>query len=298
MTGPLDLETLREWGRLYSNWGRWGAGDELGTLHFITPERVLAAASLPRSGAVISCALPFDAGVPGEAGSPHAPVHDGEGEPSPLPAPHGAGARWVALCHVSYDGLAYNERAVTQLPIHGARAGSIDRLASGVVGRGVLLDLPRAFGVPWLEDGQRIGPADLDACAEASGVTVETGDVLLVRTGRMTRAFAEGAWGGYAGGPSPGLSVRCARWLHERQIAAVATDSWCVEVIPHELDDCPMPLHQIAVRDIGLLFGESFHLDPLAEACAQDGRHAFLFVAAPLPSSAALGSPINPLAIK
>jgi kynurenine formamidase len=152
--------------------------------------------------------------------------------------------------------------------------------------------------VPWLDDTTRIVPADLDACAEASGVAIETGDILLVRTGRLARGFARDDWGGFAGGPAPGLALRCARWLLERQVAAVATDSWCVEVSPSEIDGVVMPLHQIAVRDIGLLFGESFHLDRLAEACAQDGRYAFLFVAAPQPRTGALGGPVNPVAIK
>jgi len=278
VTGTLDARTVREWGRLYSNWGRWGADDELGTLNFITPDRVLAAASLPRTGQVVSCALPFGADRADGAA--------------------GLGARWQLLARTARDGLAYNDRDIALLPVHGARAGSIDRHADGVVGRAVLLDLPRFVRRPWLDDGTRILPADLDACAEASGVTVDTGDILLVRTGRMTRCFAQGSWQGYADGPAPGLSLRCARWLHERQVAAVASDTACVEVIPHETPDCALPLHQIAVRDMGLWLGDTFHLDRLAEACAADGRYALLFAAPPLPTHGALGAPINPVAIK
>ena len=175
----------------------------------------------------------------------------------------------------------------------GARAASSDRIGDGVVGRAVLLDLPRYLRRPWLEDGIRVLPPDLDACAEASGVTIDTGDILLVRTGRMARGFSDGSWEPWSGGPAPGLSVRCARWLHERQVAAVATDTACVEVVPHETPDCAMPLHQIAARDMGLLFGHTFHLDRLAEACADDGRYAFLFAAPPLPPPARSGA-VNP----
>jgi kynurenine formamidase len=162
----------------------------------------------------------------------------------------------------------------------------------------VLLDLAHFAGRSWLDDGTRILPHDLDACAEALGVTIDTGDILLIRTGRMTRRHAEPSWQGYASAPAPGLSLRCARWLYEREVAAVACDGANVEVLPPETPDCERPLHQVAVRDIGLWFGNGFHLDPLSEACAADGRYAFLFAAPLLPSPQGLAAPIHPLAIK
>jgi kynurenine formamidase len=273
----LDARTVAEWGRRYSNWRRFGAGDELGTLNFITRDRVLAAASLVRSGLVVSCALPFEAPDGGDAPR---------------------GARWEPLARIVREGRVYNDRDPAEVPAAGARPASIDRFADGVVGRGVLLDLARAADRPWLDDGARILPADLDTCAERFGVTIDTGDIVLVRTGRIARCFAEGSWQGYDGGAAPGLSLRCARWLHERQIAAVATDTACVEVLPAETPDQALPLHQVAVRDMGLRLGNTFHLDRLAEACAADGRYAFLFAAPPLPSARVFDQPINPLAIK
>ena len=166
------------------------------------------------------------------------------------------------------------------------------------MGRGVLLDMPRYLKLPWLDDGTRIRPEDLDACAEAFGVTVESGDIVLVRTGMMTRCLEQKSWAGYCGGPAPGLSVTCAGWIYTREVAAVATDTWGLEVIPNETPDCFQPLHMIALRNTGLLFGEIFQLDALANACAEDGNYAFLFTAPPLPITGAVGSPINPLAIK
>jgi kynurenine formamidase len=272
----FDARTLREWGRRYSNWKRWGADDEIGTLNFITPDRVVAAASLPRSGLVVSCAMPCGAA-------------DAAADAPP-------GARWEPLAAVVYDDRAYNGRDPAALSGADARPASVDRIGEAIVGRGVLLDFPHYLGLPWLDDGTRIDPSDLDACAESSGVTVETGDLLLVRTGRMARCFATGSWVGYADGPAPGLSLRCARWLHERQVAAVASDTAHVEVVPSETEDEAHPLHRIAVRDMGLWFGVAFHLDRLAEACAADGRYAFLFAAPPL--STALRAPINPIAVK
>jgi len=317
MADELDARTVRVWGQRYSNWGRWGDDDQRGTLNFITPERVLAACALPRRGLVVSCALPFDSRGPQTGPGPrHNPIHtmladggDALAGAQKLPGgfnyaddavtmPLQCGTQWDSLAHVFYDGKMYNGRDVRLVTSRGARANSIDRIKDGVVGRGVLLDFPRMLRKPWLENGTRILPRDLDACAEAFGVTIESGDIVLVRTGMMTRCLAQDSWEGYCGGPAPGLSVHCARWIYEREVAAVATDTWGVEVIPNETVDCFQPLHMISLRNTGLLLGEIFHLDPLSEACADDGCYAFLFTAPPLPITGAVGSPINPLAIK
>jgi kynurenine formamidase len=317
-TAPVTAERVREWGHRYSNWGRWGQGDQRGALNFITPGRVLAACSLPRTGEVISCALPFDQRGPQTGGGPrHNPIHfmlaDGgdalSGAQDRIPGgfryaddavtmPLQCGTQWDALSHVFYDGLMYNDRDIRLVTSRGASANGIEQVADGVVGRGVLLDLPRHRGLDWLADGTPILPEELDACAEAHGVAVESGDIVLVRTGMMTRCLAQESWEGYCGGPAPGLSVHCAHWLYEREIAAVATDTWGVEVLPNETPDCFQPLHMISLRNTGVTFGEIFHLDRLAEACVRDGQYAFLFTAPPLPITGAVGSPINPLAIK
>jgi len=318
MRRKLDANTVREWGERYSNWGRWGADDERGTLNYITPGRRLAACALPRSGHVISCALPFDqkgpqSGIGGRYNPIHTMLMDGgdalAGAQDALPGgfryaddaismPLQCGTQWDALSHVFYDGLMYNGRDIRLVTSQGARANAIERIADDVVGRGVLLDMPRLEGTDWLEDGRAIMPEDLDACAEAEGVAIEPGDILLVRTGMMRRCLSQGSWAGYCAGPAPGLSLYCARWLYEREIAAVATDTWGVEVRPNETEDCFQPLHMVSIRNTGMTFGEIFQLDDLATSCAEDGNYAFLFTAAPLPITGAVGSPINPLAIK
>lgn len=318
MTEKLDARTVREWGARYSNWGRWGAEDQRGALNFITAERVLQACSLPRRGRVISCALPFDQNGPqsGLAGR-HNPIHvmlaDGgdalSGAQDFLPGgfryaddavtmPLQCGTQWDALAHVFYDGRMYNDRDIRWVTSGGALLNAIDQVKDGILGRGVLLDLPRNRRVRWLENGSAILPEELDRCAENQGVTVESGDIVLVRTGMMTRCLQEKSWQGYCGGPAPGLSIHCAAWLFEREVAAVATDTWGVEVLPNETSDCFQPLHMISIRNTGVLFGEIFQLDALAEACAEDGNYAFLFAAPPLPITGAVGSPINPLAVK
>jgi len=312
--GTLDARTVREWGRRYSNWERFGPDDERGTLNFITPERVLAALALPRQGRVISCGLPFERNGPAR-GRRWNPIHtmlatgtDALAARPGLPGgfayaddavhmPLQCGTQWDALAHVFYDGRMYGDRDVALVTSAGAAANGIEKIRDGVVGRGVLLDVARHRGVAWLEDGEAIGPAELDACAERQGVTVEPGDVVLLRTGKLARHREAGSWDGYVG-PSPGLSLHCARWIWERQVAAVASDTYCVEVNPAETPDCVMPLHMVSLRNTGLLLGEMFDLEALAEACADDGEWAFLFAAPPLPITGAVGSPINPLAIK
>ncbi len=321
----LDARGVRELGLRYSNWGRWGEDDQRGTLNFITPARILEACALPERGRVISLALPFDENGPQSGvGGRHNPIHtmlaDGgdalAGAQDFLPGgfryaddsvtmPLQCGTQWDALAHVYYDGRMYNDRDIRLVTSRGALANSIDKIKDGVVGRGVLLDLPRFRGQRWLEKGTAILPEDLDACAEdldacaeAQGVAVESGDIVLVRTGTLTRCLDERSWEGFCGGPSAGLSVQCARWIYEREVAAVCTDTWGVEVLPNETPDCFQPLHMISLRNTGLLLGEIFHLDDLGQACAEDGNYAFLFTAPPLPITGAVGSPINPLAIK
>ena len=318
MSQELNADDVRALGERYSNWGRWGDDDERGTLNLITPDHVLGACQLPRSGKVISCALAFDEHGPQSGlGGRHNPIHvmlaDGGdalcGAQDFLPGgfryaddsvtmPLQCGTQWDALAHVFYDGMMYGGRDIRLVTSRGARANSIDKIKDGVVGRGVLLDVARHRGVEWLEDGTPILPQDLDACAESHGVTVESGDIVLVRTGMMTRCLAQESWEGYCGGPAPGLSLHCARWLYEREVAAIATDTWGVEVLPNETKDCFQPLHMVSLRNTGVLFGEIFHLDALADDCARDGNYAFLFSAPPLPITGAVGSPINPLAIK
>jgi len=273
---PLDAAQVGRWREQFSNRGRWGADDRRGALNLITRDRVLAACALPRSGRAIACALAEGerAGVPAGALGLHPPqaprrAEDPDpGGPDAAAPPLPEGTRWDARLQRGEPG------------------------ADAVVGRGVLLDLPRLLRVPWLEEGRPIRPEELDACAERSGVAIEAGDVLLVRTGRLARALRERSFEGYAGGAAPGLSVLCARWLFEREIAAVASDTACLEVVPSEVPGVPLPLHRIALGSTGLLFGEIFQLDALAEACARDGRYAFLFVAPLLPT------PIHPLALK
>jgi kynurenine formamidase len=310
-------DLVRETGRQCSNWGKWGPDDELGTLNYITPDLVARAARLARRGAIFSLAIPLDSAGP-QINQPRRfnPIHrmiltGPDFTTGAVTRPGGVGfaddmvimalqcaTQWDALSHCFLDGKLYNGYDANLVSSAGARKNGIEKLARQIVTRGVLLDVPRVKGVEWLEPGYAITVADLEAAATAHRVTVGTGDALLVRTGQMAMCRARGGWGDYAGGDAPGLAFHTAGWLHGRQVAAVATDTWGMEVRPNEIPDTYQPLHQVLIPHMGMLVGEIFALDELAADCARDGVYEFLLVAPPLPITGAVGTPVNPLAIK
>lgn len=302
----------------YSNWGRWGADDVRGTLNFLTEEKRIEGARLVRRGTSFSLAQSFDADGPQKGWRRRTnPVHtmldtglDAAADKQGFP--HGIGGaddvvamplqcstQWDGLGHIFDHGKAWNGRdAGDVVTSEGDQVTGIETAADGFVGRGVLLDVGRAIGdVGELPDGFAIAEGDLSDTIAAQGVEVGRGDIVLVRTGQLTRARRAG-WGDYAGGPAPGLSFTTASWLHRTEIAAIATDTWGFEVRPNEFEDSFQPLHQVAIPHLGLYIGEMWDLDALGADCAADGRYDFWLTAAPIPVTGAVGSPLNPIAVK
>ena len=309
-----------------SNWGRRGADDVLGTMNFLDDAKRREGAALVRRGASFSLAQSFDADGPQKGWRRRTnPVHTmtdtgTDAERGNQGFPHGIGGaddviamplqcstQWDGLGHIFDRGIAWNGRPAGRVVTsEGDLVTGIEHTAAAIVGRGVLLDLGRFLaprvgeaGTDELPDGYAITVDDLEACIAAQGPTshVGRGDMLLVRTGRYSRARREG-WNGYAGGPSAGLSFTTAGWIHRTEVAAVATDTWGFEVRPNEFDDAFQPLHQVVIPNIGLTVGEMWDLDALAADCHADGRYEFLLTAAPLPITGAVGSPVNPIALK
>jgi kynurenine formamidase len=205
--------------------------------------------------------------------------------------------QWDSLAHVFYGGQLYNGFPASTLTAAGASRNGIDKQGTGIVSRGVLLDVARVRGVDRIAPGTALTPDDLEAAEHAQKVRAERGDVLLVRTGHITVFTKDGNREGYMR-QSPGLGLACAEWLHRREIAAVACDNNAVEVIPFEDQTLPLPLHQLCLRDMGLTLGEMFDLEALAADCAKDGVWECLFTAPPLKVTGAVGSPLNPLVVK
>ena len=148
----------------------------------------------------------------------------------------------------------------------------IEHSKNKMVGRGVLLDIARFRGVPWMQDGEGISNDELDKCAKAQNVEIRKGDFVIVRTGQMERCLSEGEWGGYAGGDAPGVMFENCYWCQEKQIGALCMDTWGCEVRPNETTEANQPWHWVVIPAMGLCMGEIFYLKELAEDCAKDRR--------------------------
>jgi kynurenine formamidase len=301
----------------YRTWGRWGPNDERGSANFVTASTVAAAARLVRKGAVFSLAIPMDrdgpqSGRTARVNPQHMMIkHGGDMLANWSQAQHGmqftddsvymalqCATQWDALSHVFYDGTTYNGRGPESVTSAGAQHNSITAVRDRAVGRGVLLDVARHYGVPWLEPGDAIQDTDLQQCARSQKVEVGEGDFVLVRTGHLKRRRQEPGWADYVAGPAPGLGLGACDYLCPRRITAAATDTWGAEVIPHETAGAKFPVHVVLLVNAGILIGEIWDLEDLAEDCAADGVYEFMLTAAPLTITGAVGSPINPIAIK
>jgi kynurenine formamidase len=295
------------------NWGRWGDQDELGTLNYITPETVREAASLVRSGRRVSMAIPINK-VAGPDNPMPATLFLVQGHDVPVDgskvrfgldwlgmAAHGDTHTHVdALCHISYGGLTYNGRPAAEvLRTTGATEQDIAAYSTGLVGRGVLLDVPKLRGVRWLEPGEAVTRAELEDCAAAEGVELREGDVLVFRTGHHRRRLELGAWDNNPpprGEGKAGLHVDTVPWMHERRIAAFLPDG-DGEAVPSVVDGITYPIHPLQVAAMGMLVSDSLQLEDLAAACEEEGRYEFMVVGLPLRLPGATGSPWNPIAL-
>jgi kynurenine formamidase len=301
----------------YRRWGKWGPDDERGALNFISNEVLVEAAKLVKIGRTVSCALPFDENGPqsGRFGGRHNPVHtmlqDGGdiavGAQDHLAVlrytddiiamPLQCGTQWDALSHIFHNGQMYGGHGLEHVTSRGATRNGIERIADGVVGRGVLLDMPRYFGVEWMAPGQAIASDDLAGAASRQGVSIRSGDIVLVRTGQIAQVRAEKSWGTYEAGDAPGLGLDSAHWFFDNEVAAICADTWGAEVQPNDTAGVFQPLHLILLVNAGIHLGEIFDLEALAVACQEEQRYEFFFSAPPLPITGAVGSPVNPLAI-
>jgi kynurenine formamidase len=320
-TRKFTMDDIRAAAERLKNWGRWGPNDEIGTLNYTRPEDIVAAAGLVRKGRVMSLALAYNSRGPQGAASKYPslgrfnPIHlmlrtgtdaySGVLDSRKIRSaddvvilPTQCGTQWDGLSHIFYGDSMWNGydcRAVTSA---GALKCGIEKTAEKLVGRGVLLDIPRMLGQKYLPDGFAITNELLDRAERHFGVEVRRGDHLLVRTGQMEAKLAADTWEGYSGGDAPGLAFETLDWLHQKQVAAIATDTWGAEVRPNQTEEANQPWHWISIPILGLTVGEIFYLAELAKDCAEDKRYEFMFVGPGLPLTGAVASPANPLAIK
>ncbi|QXC62805.1 cyclase family protein [Aquihabitans sp. G128] len=308
---PKLPDHLLELAARVSNRGRWGDDDRRGTLNLLTPEAVRRGAASVRQGRSFSLAIPFDEDGPQTGGIPGRDNPSREmiavdvaytGDPDGFCTSDDrvamgvqAATHWDALAHVGYSGELYNGVPSSVVSAAGAAELGIDAFGP-VAGRGVLLDVARLHGVDHFDDGYPITGDDLDAAAAAAGLTVEAGDLVLVRTGHM-HFLRIGEKDRYRE-VCPGLSTRSIEWFHDHDVAGVATDTLVLECFPCEDPAVLLPVHMIHLRDLGLAQGQLWHLDDLAADCAADGQFDFLLTATPIPLTRGLGGMVAPTAVK
>jgi len=296
----VDDESLERALPALSNWGRWGPDDQLGTLNFITADKRLAAAALIRSGRVVPLGREFSVGTPELRNF----AYTMRSYDDPLPEEsgcfdivamtcHGFAVTHVdALCHIftpqGRQGM-YNGYPISNVTDTGTLKLGIEHVgATGIVGRGVLLDVAEVRGDP-LPLGTAITPADLEAAEQAHNVTVGEGDIVFVRNGA-------GANNTYR--HASGLHAACLPWLRDRGVAVLSSDSDS-DVHPPiaGFHNWTEPIHMVAIPYMGLTLLDHAELNELVKACAQEGRWSFFVSAAPWRFRGATGSVINPLAI-
>jgi kynurenine formamidase len=331
------MSTMKDFRRVADdvrNWGRWGDDDELGTLNLITADKVAQAASLVRRGKVISLGGDFGSNGPqGAFKFRFNPIHvmtvdGGDAETLVKYAPEWArksvaqelssffvdnifrfnddmitmslqaATQWDALSHVYYEDKLYNGFPADSVTSFGAYRCGIEKVdGKGIVSRGVLLDVVAHRGEEvFCEPGRPITPAELDDIAAEQGVQIGRGDIVVVHTGWWTRFLSAGD--GHEAGA--GLHWTCASWLHDREVAAVASDNLMVEDPDpaNGVEGTFLPMHMLCLRDMGLMLGEYWDLTGLAADCRADGVYEFQLIAPPLKVVGAVGAPVSPIAIK
>lgn len=307
---PLS-EEQRALAARVSNWGRWA--DDRGTLNLVDEAAVRRGAAAVRRGVSFSLSIPMDADGPqtGRVMGRENPKHtvtvrsfaftgnaaDFQTSDDKVETGLQSATHWDALAHAGYDDLLFNGIPASAI----TEDGGATRLGiegwGPVVTRGILCDVARLKGVDWFDEPYAITGDDLDACVGPTGLTVEPGDVVLVRTGQL-HWLRQGERERYAD-VSPGIGVGAIEWLHDHGVAGIATDTHTFEPYPGEGDNPFLfPVHMINLRDVGIPQGQQWALDELGEDCAADGVYEFLLAATPLPVTGGLGGLVAPTATK
>ena len=321
---PTYAELLRRPGRHRgTSWGVYGDDDQLGSLNHLTDERVVRAARLVRLGRRFNLNLSmteFDPPLIAHRGQLHHEVfglnefHRDDRLDNFFPQ---ASTQIDSLRHFAHPDFGFYNGFAGERLVAGTRELGIQNVAeAGIAGRGVLLDVARflaADGRP-VDQGlnQQISVDDLDAAAQSQGVSVEPGDILLLRFGWVNHYVR---LGNPYEGRSCGLeqSEKTAAWLWDHQISLVAADNIALEAWPADksglgpviaegqgrLDTSSHTgmLHRILIPLLGIHIGELWDLDELAQFCADAGRYEVFVTAEPLNLPGGVGSPANAIAI-
>jgi kynurenine formamidase len=299
---PVTRETVSRWMEELSNWGRWGAQDQLGTINLITPAKRKQAATLVREGVSVSLArdaekekaednpAPFGHEMTGHGATPNS---QGSGDAYSVRYHGYAHSHMDSLCHMFWEGKMYNGYPQQEVTEKGAAKLGVNNFKNGIFTRGILMDIPRLKGVDYLEPGTPIYPEDLEAWENKAGVKVGPGDVILIRTGRWARRAKLGPW--LVARNSAGLHAYCAPWLKARDVAMLGSDA-ASDVLPSGVEGVTQPIHRLVLIALGTPLFDNLDLEALSEEAARRKRWEFLLTAAPFPVPGGTGSPLNPIA--
>src|SRR6266851_7647356 len=299
----VDKATVDGWMQELSNWGRWGKDDQMGTVNLITPAKRKSAAALVKEGYAVS--LSSNAETEKSADNPfpfgHEMISTGA-DPKPkfgmdiyTTRYHGLVLTHLdALSHMFYQGKMYNGYSQEQVDKLGAHQLAVTAYKNGLFSRGILMDIPRLKGVKYLEPSTPIYPTDLDAWEKKTGIKTGSGDIVFIRTGRWSRRAEKGPWNTEEA--AAGMHVTCARWFHQRDVAAIGSDTHG-ELMPSPVEGVPFPMHQLLLIAMGTPMFDNCDLEALSEVAAARRRWEFLLTAAPLAVPKGTGSPLNPIAI-
>jgi kynurenine formamidase len=285
-----------------SNWGRWGKEDQLGAMNLITATKRKQAAALVKEGVSVSLARETNTRTAEDNPQPyeHSMTLSGVGNRGQFSLDkigvsfHGYQHTHLdALCHMFWQGKMYNGFSQEEVTKEGASKLSIANLKQGVFTRGILIDLPKLKGVPYLEPGTAIYPEDLDAWEKKTKIKITPGDVIFIRTGRWARRAAVGPWD--VSRNSAGLHASCAGWIRERDIAIIGSDV-ASDLLPSGIEGVSHPIHQLVLVAMGVYIFDNCDLEAISEACEKRNRWDFLLTAAPIAVAGGTGSPLNPIA--
>jgi kynurenine formamidase len=282
-----------------SNWGRWGKSDQMGTVNLITPAKRKAAAALVTEGYSVSLSRDTDTQQAVDNDSPFIhkmnPGVDNEFNMDEYSISfHGfAHTHMDALSHVFYQGQMYNGFPQSSVKPGGAEFLAVTAYREGIFTRGVLVDVPWLRQIPYLEATDVIYAEELDAWEKKTGVHIQSGDAVFIRTGRWALRAAKGPWDIAAN--SAGLYASLARWFKQRDIAILGGDT-SNDALPSRIDGVTFPLHELLLVAMGTPMFDQCDLEPLAKAAAARNRWTFLLTAAPLRATGGTGSPLNPIA--
>ncbi len=284
----VTLDLIAQWETELSNWGRWGPEDQRGTLNLISPSKTREAAALVVDGVSVSLghfvseevAIDSQTFAPTQHWMTRVDPETGEVlaalDAMSFSMHDGQLSHMDALCHyrMEADGKKLIFNGYPQnLDADGCKDLAIDRMGPGYVTRGVLVDMPLLRGVDWLDPSTPIYVSDLEEWEEYAGVTVGSGDVLLVRTGRWIRRELEGPWD-YAN-EAPGLHASVLPWLKERGVALLVGDA-VNDVQPSGVEGLRRPIHQVTQVNIGLPLVDNGYLRDVAREAESRQRWEFM----------------------